>query len=439
MTNNRKRLIDGSNNYSDLSEGDEINSNLARERPHRNSRRFREMRSITPEYEEDCSSKSEKDLTDIRWASDLFQPTFHKFNSQHSGIKASIRYSASILDYFQLFCSEDFISFIVGTTNSYCSSLDKNHNTINSQNTSLPEMYCFLALKFLMSRNKKLKYSEYWSNDKLLRCNIFGEVMSRDRFLYLLKILHFNTNIVTADVDKLYKIREICDKLRQRFQEAFYPFQNLCIDESLLLYKGRLSFKQYIPSKRNRFGIKSFVLCDTKSGFVQDFIIYNGSLTTVDCVNEFIGKSGNIVMELLKPYLGKGHTLYVDNWYTSPALFILLHHNQTNACGTVRKRRKGMPVIQNKLKTGEASFRSSKYLLAMRWCDKREVYMLSSFHSEEFVETKRHYRTREMIMKPKCVVDYNKLMGAVDKTDMVISTIHSERKALKWYKKYLPI
>ncbi|XP_046142326.1 piggyBac transposable element-derived protein 4-like [Osmia bicornis bicornis] len=435
-TNNRKRLIDENNNYSDLSEGDEINSNLAREKPHRNSKRFREMRSRTSEYGEDGSSKSEKDLTDIRWASDLFRSTFHKFNSQHSGIKASIRYSAWILDYFQLFCSEDFINFIVGTTNSYCSSLDKNYNTINLQNTSLPEMYCFPALKLLMSRNKKLKYSEYWSNDKLLRSNIFGEVMSRDRFLYLLKILHFNTNIVTADVDKLYKIRESCDKLRQRFQEAFYPFQILCIDESLLLYKGRLSFKQYIPSKRNRFGIKSFVLCDTKSGFVQDFIIYNGSLTTVNCVNEFIGKSGNIVMELLKPYLGKGHTLYVDNWYTSPTLFILLHHNRTNACGTVRKRRKGMPVIQNKLKTGEVSFRSSKYLLAMRWCDKREVYMLSSFHSEEFVETKRHYRTREMIMQPKCVFDYNKLMGAVDKTDMVISTIHSERKALKWYKKY---
>lgn len=157
-TNNRKRLIDENNNYSDLSEGDEINLNLAREKPHGNSKRFREMRSSTSEYEEDGSSKSEKDLTDIRWASDLFQPTFHKFNSQHSGIQA---YSASILDYFQLFCSEDFINFIVGTTNSYCSSLDKNHNTINSQNTSLPEMYCFLALKLLMSRNKKLKYSEY--------------------------------------------------------------------------------------------------------------------------------------------------------------------------------------------------------------------------------------------------------------------------------------
>ncbi|KAL2729156.1 piggyBac transposable element-derived protein 4-like isoform X2 [Vespula maculifrons] len=50
--------------------------------------------------------------------------------------------------------------------------------------------------------------------------------------------------------------------------------------------------------------------------------------------------------------LHKNHTLYVDNWYTSPAVFILLHKNGTNACETVRKRRKGVPIIQNKLKNG---------------------------------------------------------------------------------------
>lgn len=302
--------------------------------------------------------------------------------------------------FFKLFCSENFINFIVGTTNDYRSRIDGDANTINSRNASLPEIYCFLAIKLLLSRNKKLSYYD-WSNDELLKSKIFGEVMSRDQFLYLLKILHFNTNKVTADSDKLYKIREICDMLRQSFRKVFYPFENLCIDESLLLYKGRLSFKQYIPSKRNRFGIKSFILCDTQSGFIQDFIIYNGALSSATCESESIGKSGAIVMQLLKPYLHKGHTLYVDNWYTSPALFILLHKNGTNACGTVRKRRKGMPIIQNKLKTGEASFRSSNLLLAMKWCDKREVYMLSTFHNKEFVDMKRHYRTQEMIKKTK--------------------------------------
>ncbi|KAF7381596.1 hypothetical protein HZH66_013990 [Vespula vulgaris] len=136
----------------------------------------------------------------------------------------------------------------------------------------------------------------------------FLEVMSRDRFLYLLKILHFNTNKVIANTDKLYKIREICDMFRKSFRKIFYPFENLYIDESLLLYKGSLSFKQHIPSKRDRFGIKSFILCDTQSGFVQDFIIYNRALSFATCESESIDKSGVIVMQVVKPYLHKGHT-----------------------------------------------------------------------------------------------------------------------------------
>jgi len=56
------------------------------------------------------------------------------------------------------------------------------------------------------------------------------------------------------------KIRYILDKLKTS-KTASYPYEKLCIDESLLLFKGRCYFKQYIPSKRSRFGIKSFVLC----------------------------------------------------------------------------------------------------------------------------------------------------------------------------------
>jgi len=126
-----------------------------------------------------------------------------------------------------------------------------------------------------------------------------------------------------ANGDRLHKIREICDMLRGSFRNALYLFQDLCIGESLLLYKGR-SFKQYIPSKRNRFGIKSFVLCDKEFGFVQDFIIYDESLSNITNGNANIEKSGNTVVQFVKPYLDKGHTVYVDNWYTSLALFIFL-------------------------------------------------------------------------------------------------------------------
>jgi len=52
------------------------------------------------------------------------------------------------------------------------------------------------------------------------------------------------------------------------------------------------------------------------------------------------------------------------------------------------------------------------------------------------VDVPKHYNAQEIVQKPSCVHDYNKLIGAVDRTDMVISTINSTRKTTKWYKKY---
>jgi hypothetical protein len=82
---------------------------------------------------------------------------------------------------------------------------------------------------------------------------MFADIMSRDRFHLLLRFLHFNDNEYQPSDDKLYKIKSIIIHLRERFRKLLIPYQDLCIDESLMLYKGRFSFKQYIPSKRNRF------------------------------------------------------------------------------------------------------------------------------------------------------------------------------------------
>jgi hypothetical protein len=57
----------------------------------------------------------------------------------------------------------------------------------------------------------------------------------------------------------------------------FSPFQDLVIDKSMALFKGRLMFKQYIKTKRHKFGIKLYVLCDCETGYVLDFIVYTGA------------------------------------------------------------------------------------------------------------------------------------------------------------------
>jgi hypothetical protein len=209
---------------------------------------------------------------------------------------------------------------------------------------------------------------------------------------------------------------------------------NVCIDESLLLFKGNLSFRQYIPSKASRFGIKFFVICDCATGYVLNFIVYTGK-TTEYVTHMHMGISGSVVLTLMEPYLDRGHTLYVDNWYTSPILFQKLHDRKTNACGTVRRNRKGLPKHTEKLKKGEMKAYHTDTISAQIWKDKREVSMLTTLHPAQLTDTgKRTYRN-EPIIKPECVQDYNKNMGAVDKSDMVLSSVHSTRKTMRWYKK----
>lgn len=48
------------------------------------------------------------------------------------------------------------------------------------------------------------------------------------------------------------------------FQDNVIPSEYLAIDEQLLAFKKRWSFKQYIPSKQAKYGVKVFSIVDVK-------------------------------------------------------------------------------------------------------------------------------------------------------------------------------
>ena len=66
--------------------------------------------------------------------------------------------------------------------------------------------------------------------------------------------------------------------------------------------------------------------------------------------------------------------------------------------------------------------------------DKKEVHMISTMHTTNF-EAVSKYGGKQSVQEPLCVIDYNKYIGIVDKVDMVLSTVNSTRKSLKWYRK----
>ena len=114
---------------------------------------------------------------------------------------------------------------------------------------------------------------------------------------------------------------------------------------------------------------------------------------------------------------GKGHHLYVDNWYTSERLFRHLEQNGTVACGTAMGYRLRVPnsFKTQALEKGEHAFRRDENLLMVRYRDKKEIYFLSTIHEADIERAPRKGRHEVTPLKLKLVSAYNKNMGGVDR------------------------
>ena len=133
--------------------------------------------------------------------------------------------------------------------------------------TTATEIQHFLTLYFLSGIVQKPKIRQYWSTDSLLQTLVFNQVMTKNRFQKILQFLYFADNYMM-----------LLTLVVHRFKTVHIPSENISKDKELLFYKGRLSFKQYIPSKRARFGIKLFSLCED-SGYLWNSFVYLGKTT----------------------------------------------------------------------------------------------------------------------------------------------------------------
>lgn len=339
------------------------------------------------------------------------------------------------INYFDLFMDENLLDLIVRETNLYQSQNPEpaRQKMRAWEDLGKDELKKFLGLTILMGHVKKVALDDYWSRNPLLVTPIFNQTMPRNRFEQILRFLHFHNNETPLN-HPLKKIKTIIDDLNAKFANFLEPGRNLCIDESLLLWKGRLRFKQFLPLKRSRFGIKIFEIVDCQTGFVLGFIVYTGADTDYEKFG--LGISGDVVAHFLRPYFGKGHIVFVDNWYSSPALAEFLHEKDTGLCGTVRKNRKGLPKFTEKLKKGETQVGHNMIWLALKWQDKKEVWMITTVSRLEYASSgKQDFVTGEEIIKPSCIIDYNKNMGGVDNVDRQLAITASIRKSLKWYRK----
>lgn len=339
-------------------------------------------------------------------------------------------------DFFSFFVDNEIIELIVEQTNLYATQVICKAQDIpqfsrlhNWSPTDKREMRKFLGLIGYMGIVRMPTIRHYWSRKPLFRNENISKVMSRNRFELLLQLWHFSDNESCPEGDRLFKVQPLFDKLIAKFQYAFTPGSTVCVDESVVPFRGRLVFKQYIPLKTHKYGVKIFKLCSSE-GYTYNMKIYCGK-------EQDAGASvpTNVVMTLAENLLDSGRTMVTDNYYTSMDLANKLLDRETHLLGTLRSNRRGNPkeVTEKKLKRGEIVARENERgICVMKWRDKRDVLLLSTKHTDVMQEIQVRNETKT---KPLAVVDYNKGKSSIDLSDQMASYNSALRKTIKWYRK----
>ena len=152
----------------------------------------------------------------------------------------------------------------------------------------------------------------------------------------------------------------------------------------MIPFRGRLIFKQYHSNKPIKWGMKLWILVDSKTGYNYSFDMYVGRDEDVDDFR-MIGKVNGIVLKMATGLYGQGYHLYFDRFYTSPHQLRLV---DLSGCGTVMTNREGFPKdlkVTGKGTQGESEWMqcANTGILATRWCNKKPFYFLSNIHVAE--------------------------------------------------------
>lgn len=169
------------------------------------------------------------------------------------------------IDYFNFLVTDEFFDLIVEETNAYALEIFLNRTNENARincwvDTNRAELKIFFGLFFHMGTIRLSRLEDYWKTSGLFNIPFIRETMSRNRFMLIFRALHFTRNPREGEPiprNRLYKIQSILNYFNSKMEEVYEPSKNLSLDESMVLWRGRLLLRQYIKNKRHKYGVKT--------------------------------------------------------------------------------------------------------------------------------------------------------------------------------------
>nr|CAH7714509.1 unnamed protein product [Callosobruchus chinensis] len=142
----------------------------------------------------------------------------------------------------------------------------------------MTEFYALMGLlaftSVFKSDNENLDtlFATNGSGRELIRC-----IMSKERCAFLLTCLMMiddpETRTIRKSVNPAAPVSEIFDIF---IRNCYTMGKSACIDEMLVGFRGRCSFKMYIPNKPVKYGIKIMCCTDARTCYLLNAYIYTG-------------------------------------------------------------------------------------------------------------------------------------------------------------------
>lgn len=245
-----------------------------------------ERRSISSDislsYFEDSSSdeESEEEIDDATWSQQLRKPNVTEF-TEEVGASFVLGEDKKELDFFLKFFPTTLIKKIVDETNAYAARSIVRRPVKMWVQTTIQEMLAFLGIHTIFSVLGVPSYTMAWKSTWPFEIPSVPTIMTRTRYERISKYFHKNDTTQNpargqSGHDKLFHIRSVLEKVSEMCFENYHPHKEQSVDEGMIAFKERLSFKQYLPAKLTKFGIKVWERASPKNGYVHEFQVYTG-------------------------------------------------------------------------------------------------------------------------------------------------------------------
>ena len=152
------------------------------------------------------------------------------------------------LEMFSYFFNENFLHMIVHETNLFAAQSLAAANRNTTWETSIDELKAYLGFMIVMGVNRLPEVRDYWSRDEKLHNTFIASRITRDRFEEISRYLHFvdNTTLPARDepgYHRLQKVLPVISEMKQRCLEAYSPHPQNSIDEAMIPFKGKVTYR----------------------------------------------------------------------------------------------------------------------------------------------------------------------------------------------------